>query len=120
MPCLPRIEHRRRRLGAFLRAQRERVVPEAAGLPATRRRRTPGLRREELASLAGMSATWYTRIEQGVEGGERAFHRPDGTVLRLHQVTLTWASDPDCKLVVRLDATVLPASPADKKDSTGI
>jgi transcriptional regulator with XRE-family HTH domain len=58
-------EENRRRLGAFLRAQRERLPPEATGLPVTRRRRTPGLRREELASLAGMSATWYTRIEQG-------------------------------------------------------
>jgi transcriptional regulator with XRE-family HTH domain len=58
-------DERRRRLGAFLRAQRERLAPEATGLPATRRRRTPGLRREELASLADMSATWYTRIEQG-------------------------------------------------------
>ena len=58
-------DERRRRLGAFLRAQRERLVPEAAGLPATQRRRTPGLRREELALLAGISATWYTRIEQG-------------------------------------------------------
>jgi transcriptional regulator with XRE-family HTH domain len=34
------------------------------GLPANRRRRTPGLRREELAQLAGMSATWYTWLEQ--------------------------------------------------------
>ncbi len=58
-------DDRRRRLGAFLRAQRERLAPEATGLPPTRRRRTPGLRREELASLAGMSPTWYTRIEQG-------------------------------------------------------
>jgi hypothetical protein len=60
-------EERRRRLGAFLRAQRERLPPESTGLPATRRRRTPGLRREELASLAGMSTTWCTRIEQGRE-----------------------------------------------------
>ena len=52
-------------MGAFLRARRERITPAEAGLPATGRRRTPGLRREELALLAGMSATWYTYLEQG-------------------------------------------------------
>lgn len=55
----------RTELGAFLRARRERISPAGAGLPPTRRRRTPGLRREELALLAGMSATWYTYLEQG-------------------------------------------------------
>jgi len=58
---------RRHRLGAFLRAHRERLSPEGAGLPATRRRRTSGLRREEVAQLAGISTTWYIRIEQGRE-----------------------------------------------------
>jgi transcriptional regulator with XRE-family HTH domain len=52
-------------LGAFLRSRRERLVPTDAGLPVTRRRRTPGLRREELALLAGISATWLTYLEQG-------------------------------------------------------
>jgi transcriptional regulator with XRE-family HTH domain len=52
-------------LGAFLRAARERVQPEAVGLPAGRRRRTRGLRREEVAGLCGISPTWYTWIEQG-------------------------------------------------------
>ncbi len=52
-------------LGAFLRAARERLQPEAAGLPAGRRRRTRGLRREEVAALCGISPTWYTWIEQG-------------------------------------------------------
>ena len=55
----------RRTLGAFLRAQRGRLTPEAVGLPAGTRRRTPGLRREELAQLCGISATWYSWIEQG-------------------------------------------------------
>lgn len=54
-----------RELGAFLRSRRERVTPAEAGLPTTTRRRTPGLRREELAVLAGISATWYTYLEQG-------------------------------------------------------
>jgi transcriptional regulator with XRE-family HTH domain len=56
---------RRRELGDFIRAQRERVTPASVGLPAARRRRTPGLRREEVAELAGLSTTWYTWIEQG-------------------------------------------------------
>ena len=56
---------RRRELGDFIRAQRERVAPGAVGLVAVRRRRTPGLRREEVAELAGLSTTWYTWIEQG-------------------------------------------------------
>ncbi|WP_106209745.1 helix-turn-helix domain-containing protein [Kineococcus rhizosphaerae] len=55
----------RRELGAFLRARREGSDPVALGLPRTARRRTPGLRREELATLAGISATWYASLEQG-------------------------------------------------------
>lgn len=52
-------------LGAFLRRHREGLTPAAAGLPAGRRRRTPGLRREEVAQLAGLSPTWYAWLEQG-------------------------------------------------------
>jgi transcriptional regulator with XRE-family HTH domain len=54
----------RRALGDFLRAHRARLRPSAFGLEAGRRR-TPGLRREELAQLCGVSVTWYTWIEQG-------------------------------------------------------
>jgi transcriptional regulator with XRE-family HTH domain len=57
----------RRELGEFVRAQRERLSPAAIGLSAGSRRRTPGLRREEVAQLCGLSATWYTWIEQGRE-----------------------------------------------------
>jgi len=53
------------KLGAFVRAHRERIIPESIGLPAGERRRTPGLRREELAVLCGVSATWITWLEQG-------------------------------------------------------
>jgi transcriptional regulator with XRE-family HTH domain len=59
------IADRRRELGVFLRSRRERITPAEAGLPTTARRRTPGLRREEIAVLAGISATWYTYLEQG-------------------------------------------------------
>ncbi|CAH2803079.1 MAG: Putative DNA-binding protein [uncultured Paraburkholderia sp.] len=46
-------------------AHRERLLPQAVGLPPGPRRRTPGLRREEVAQLCGVSPTWYTWIEQG-------------------------------------------------------
>jgi transcriptional regulator with XRE-family HTH domain len=52
-------------LGAFLRAHREAVPPAAVGLPNGNRRRTPGLRRAELATLAGVSVDYLTRLEQG-------------------------------------------------------
>lgn len=58
---------RRDELASFLRTQREKLAPAAIGLPVAGRRRTPGLRREELAQLAGLSVTWYTWIEQGRE-----------------------------------------------------
>jgi transcriptional regulator with XRE-family HTH domain len=58
-------EIRRNELGAFLRSRRERMTPECAGLISSRRRRTPGLRREEVAQLAGVGVTWYTWLEQG-------------------------------------------------------
>ena len=51
--------------GDFLRSRRERLTPKAAGLPGGRRRRTPGLRREEVAELAGIGVDWYIRLEQG-------------------------------------------------------
>jgi transcriptional regulator with XRE-family HTH domain len=55
----------RRELARFLRSRRERVTPEDVGLPAGPRRRTAGLRREEVAVLAGLSPTWYIFLEQG-------------------------------------------------------
>lgn len=56
---------RRRELASFLRSRRERISPEQVGLPRLGRRRTPGLRREEVAQLAGVGVTWYTWLEQG-------------------------------------------------------
>ena len=52
-------------LAAFLRSRRERITPEDAGLPSGHRRRTAGLRREEVAQLSGVGVTWYTWLEQG-------------------------------------------------------
>ncbi|QKD03094.1 helix-turn-helix transcriptional regulator [Mesorhizobium loti] len=56
---------RRRELGAFLRSRRERLTPSATGIATGLRRRTPGLRREEVAMIAGVGTTWYTWLEQG-------------------------------------------------------
>src|ERR1700745_1262279 len=61
-------------LGAYLKDRRARLDPAAFGLPSTRRR-TPGLRREEVAQRANVSATWYTWLEQGRGGA------PSGEVL---------------------------------------
>ncbi|MEU6142669.1 helix-turn-helix transcriptional regulator [Streptomyces sp. NPDC047081] len=55
---------RRHELAAFLRHRREHITPEQVGLPRGRRRRTPGLRREEVAQLAAVGVTWYTWLEQ--------------------------------------------------------
>ncbi|MGG7574319.1 helix-turn-helix transcriptional regulator [Streptomyces sirii] len=55
---------RRAELASFLRSRRERITPERVGLPPGRRRRTPGLRREEVAQLAVVGVTWYTWLEQ--------------------------------------------------------
>jgi transcriptional regulator with XRE-family HTH domain len=60
-----RSSEQRRALAQFVRAHRERLAPAAIGLAADARRRTPGLRREEVAQRCGLSTTWYTWIEQG-------------------------------------------------------
>ncbi|MEV0702562.1 helix-turn-helix transcriptional regulator [Saccharopolyspora sp. NPDC050389] len=66
---LPAAARRRRsaEMREFLRSRRARLTPEAVGMPAGRGRRTPGLRREEVAVLAGVGASWYTWLEQGRE-----------------------------------------------------
>ncbi|MFF7153455.1 helix-turn-helix domain-containing protein [Streptomyces sp. NPDC008139] len=56
---------RRTELAGFLRSRRARITPEDVGMPPGLRRRTPGLRREEVAQLAGVGVTWYTWLEQG-------------------------------------------------------
>ncbi|TKI08263.1 helix-turn-helix transcriptional regulator [Martelella alba] len=66
------LERTRPDLSEFLRVHRERLSPEDVGLPRARRRRTPGLRREEVAALAGVGLTWYTWLEQGRDIGVSA------------------------------------------------
>lgn len=57
-------QNRLQALSEFLKARRAAITPASAGLPEGTRRRTPGLRREEVAQLAGVSNTWYTWLEQ--------------------------------------------------------
>lgn len=82
-------------LGTFLRARREQVRPEDVGLPDYGRRRVPGLRREELAMLAGVSADYYVRLEQGrdqhpseqvVDALARALQLDDDAAAHLHEL----------------------------------
>jgi transcriptional regulator with XRE-family HTH domain len=103
-------EVRRQELAAFLRSRRERISPEQVGLPVTGRRRTPGLRREEVAQLAGVGVTWYTWLEQG-----RDIHASDQVLAaiaatlhldpyeRIHLYTLAGQPEPpiarDCRVI---------------------
>src|ERR1041384_3186140 len=61
----PDTNSRQSELGDFLRSRRQKLTPKLVGLPVGRRRRTPGLRREEVAELAGIGVDWYVRLEQG-------------------------------------------------------
>jgi transcriptional regulator with XRE-family HTH domain len=70
-------KQQRDELGAFLRSRRAALRPEDAGLPRrSTRRLTPGLRREDVAELAGISVSWYTRLEQGkdIQLSAKALH----------------------------------------------
>jgi transcriptional regulator with XRE-family HTH domain len=72
---------RQHELGAFLRERRSRLTPAAAGLIDGPPRRTPGLRREEIAELAGLSVGYYARLEQG-----HAPHPSDGVLAALIRI----------------------------------
>ncbi|MFJ3215162.1 helix-turn-helix transcriptional regulator [Kitasatospora sp. NPDC086801] len=92
---------RRYDLAAFLRSRRERIAPEQVGLPPTGRRRTPGLRREEVAQLAAVGVTWYTWLEQGrdIQVSTQVLDAVSRALLldpseRAHLFTLAGAEDP--------------------------
>ncbi|WP_433374580.1 helix-turn-helix transcriptional regulator [Actinoplanes sp. CA-142083] len=85
----------RQELALFLRTRRERITPADVGLPTGRRRRTPGLRREEIAQLAHMSTEYYTRLEQAraprpssevLAGLARALRLSDAERAHLHHL----------------------------------
>jgi hypothetical protein len=98
-------EVRRRELAAFLRSRRERLAPEEVGLPPGGRRRTPGLRREEVAQLAGVGITWYTWLEQArdIRVSEQVLEAISRTLLldpheRTHLYTLSGAAAPTAEI----------------------
>lgn len=97
---------RREELAAFLRSRRARIRPEDVGLPPGPRRRTPGLRREEVAQLAGVGVTWYTWLEQG---------RPiNASVQVLDAIARTLRLDStECEHLYRLADLPWVAGPAD-------
>ena len=88
------------RLGTYLRDRRARLDPAALGFPGGRRR-TPGLRREEVAQRANISPTWYTWLEQG-RGGEclKRLHHPELGLLELEFSAFAVDGRPDLGLVV--------------------
>lgn len=71
---------KRTELASFLRIRRSRLAPSTVGLPDTSRRRTPGLRREEVAQLAGVGVSWYTWLEHG-----RDIQVSEGTLERISE-----------------------------------
>jgi transcriptional regulator with XRE-family HTH domain len=113
-----------RALGELLRSRRERLAPADVGLPPGARRRTPGLRREEVAQLASMSVTYYTFLEQGRQA------RPSEQVLdalaaalrmtraeRRYLLTLAYGPDetaPAGEAGGRADGTAGAAPPAER------
>lgn len=98
-------------LAAFLRAHRALVKPEDVGLPPTTRRRTPGLRREEVASLSGVSIAWYTWLEQGRVTASRQVLESVGRVLRL--------DDAEMRHVLRLAGYYEPEASAARGSVNG-
>jgi hypothetical protein len=92
---------RRAELASFLRSRRERLTPQQVGLPQGRRRRTPGLRREEVAQITMVGVTWYTRLEQARDiqvSGQVADSIARGLLLdpaeRTHLFALAGVTDP--------------------------
>ncbi|WP_104816031.1 helix-turn-helix transcriptional regulator [Kitasatospora sp. MMS16-BH015] len=125
IPVAP-ADTRRHELAAFLRSRRERISPEQVGLPPTGRRRTPGLRREEVALLAAVGVTWYTWLEQGraIQVSTQVLDSVARTLLldrneRAHLFALAGVEDPvqvmDCPTItpaVRLVLDQLSPLPA--------
>lgn len=97
---------RRRELADFLRGRRARIDPAGVGLPARARRRTPGLRREDVAERAGVSVAWYTSLEQG-----RAVHPSARVVAAVAQALVL--SEADRAHLFRLTGHTPPAEVGD-------
>jgi transcriptional regulator with XRE-family HTH domain len=103
-------------LGDYLRARREGVRPSAVGLPVDGKRRVPGLRRQEVAALAGISADYYLRLEQGrdiqpsdqvLNALGRALRLDDESLHYLHRLVHPTAGDVRHTGDARIDAGIL-------------
>jgi transcriptional regulator with XRE-family HTH domain len=101
----------REELAAFLRARRARLTPRETGLPEVGRRRTPGLRRQEVAQLAGMSVDYYIRLEQG-----RGPHPSRQVLSALARALMLTADERD--YVFRLAGQSPPLLPGPSRDIT--
>ncbi|MDX3162176.1 helix-turn-helix transcriptional regulator, partial [Streptomyces scabiei] len=78
----------------FLASRRAKITPEEVGLPSGGRRRVPGLRREEVAVLAGVSTEWYTRLEKGhISGVSEEVVEAVARALRLNEEERTYLFD---------------------------
>lgn len=109
-----------RQLGAFLRNRRERLTPSEIGVRSGGRRRVAGLRRDEVAALAGIGSAWYTQLEQG-RGGRPSAAALDGLASalrltdaeRIHLIRLARAADdavPATSTLAHPSETLDPAS----------
>jgi transcriptional regulator with XRE-family HTH domain len=98
----------RRELAEFVRARREATRPDQVGLPTGRGRRTPGLRREEVAMLAGVSVTWYTWLEQG-----RRINASNDVLLAIGRALRLDAAGLDHLLSLTTPGTAAPDVPAE-------
>lgn len=98
----------RRELAEFLRARREATRPDQVGLPTGRGRRTPGLRREEVAMLAGVSLTWYTWLEQG-----RRINASDDVLLSIGRALRLDDAGLDHLLSLTVPGTATVSAPAE-------
>jgi transcriptional regulator with XRE-family HTH domain len=106
-------DERRRAIADFLKTRRMRRQPEELGLPRGRRRRTPGLRREEVAAAAGVSAEWYTWLEQAREV------RPSAQVLTRIGAALRLEPNENRHLLT-LGGYAVPASGSDSPPSVSV
>jgi transcriptional regulator with XRE-family HTH domain len=106
-------EERRREIADFLRTRRMRRQPEELGLPRGRRRRTPGLRREEVATAAGVSAEWYTWLEQAREV------RPSAEVLSRISVALRLEPN-ETRHLLTLGGYAVPGSHGDSPRAASV
>jgi transcriptional regulator with XRE-family HTH domain len=106
-------EERRREIAEFLKSRRMRRQPEELGLPRGRRRRTPGLRREEVAAEAGVSAEWYTWLEQARDV------RPSADVLTRIGAALRLESY-ETRHLLTLGGYAIPASATDLPRSVSV